>query len=58
MELAEEFRMHKTNAAGSKLYINLKKRIFLHLSERKTIFTTTLLSNQMHPLAEKSRSNI
>ena len=43
-------KQHKINASGSKLYMNLKKNNFcICQKEKKTILTTTLLSNQMHP---------
>ena len=52
-------KQHEINASGSKLYMNLKKYNFCICQKEKSIFTTTLLSNQMHPLSEKqSRSNI
>ena len=47
-------KQHKINASGSKLYMNLKKNNFCICQKEKTIFTTTLLSNQMHPLPENS----
>ena len=47
-------KQHKINASGSKLCMNLKKNIFCICQKEKTIFTTTLLSNQMHQLSENS----
>ena len=47
-------KQHKINASSSKLYTNLKKNNFCISQKEKTIFTTTLLSNQMHPLSENS----
>ena len=47
-------KQHKINAYGSKLYMNLKKNNFCicQKEKKRTIFTTTLLSNQMHLLSE------
>ena len=42
-------KQHKINASGSKLYMN-----FCMFQKETPIFTTTILSNQMHPLSENT----
>ena len=52
-------KQHKINASGSKLYMNLKKNIFLHLSERKNYFYHNIIIQSDASIVRKqSRGNI
>ena len=47
-------KQHKINASGNKLCMNLKKNNFCIYQTEISIFTTAILSSQMHPLSENS----